>query len=147
MKATDLMVGDYVKYLGNIYIVEEISIKGWVHLIYPKTKSRLNLPSDYIIDLLEPILFTPEILKLNGFNEVSSGIYVYDIKYKLNIGVLFLPNAKEGESKIVMNINCSSLHENGSNILHTCDINYVHELQHAFRLCNLNDLANNFKLE
>jgi len=26
-------------------------------------------------------------------------------------------------------------------------VNYVHQLQHALRLCGLNELANNFKLE
>lgn len=27
-----------------------------------------------------------------------------------------------------------------------CDINYVHEYQHALRLCGLNDLADNFRV-
>lgn len=59
MKPTELKIGDYVKYQGHIYIVEEISAKGWVHLIYPETKIRVNMASDYIIDLLEPISLSP----------------------------------------------------------------------------------------
>ena len=69
MKATDLMIGDYVKYQEHIYIVEEISAQGWVHLIHPETKTRLNLTSDYIIDLLEPVPLTKEILEKNGFTQ------------------------------------------------------------------------------
>lgn len=74
---------------------------------------------------LEPIKLTEEMLKVNGFEK--TGDYV-------------------------------SIHENGarfetygnhvfsyrSNVI--CDIFYVHELQHALRLCGLNDLADNFKL-
>lgn len=59
MKPTELRIGDYVKYQGHIYIIEEISAKGWVHLIYPETKTRVNMASDYIIDLLEPISLSP----------------------------------------------------------------------------------------
>ncbi len=32
------------------------------------------------------------------------------------------------------------------NIFHLCACNYVHTLQHALRLCGLNELADNFKL-
>lgn len=147
MEVTELMIGDYVKFKEDIYIFEEISAQGWVHLIYPDTGIRVNIISDYIMHLLEPVPLTPEILKLNGFNEILTGLYSYDIKYKLNIGVLFLPNTKEGESKIVVNINCPSSHEDGSNILHTCDINHVHEFQHALKLLGLNNLADTFKVK
>ena len=146
MKATDLMIGDYVKYLGHNYIIEEISAKGWVHLIYPDTGIRVNIISDYIMHLLEPVPLTPEILKLNGFTERATGLYTY-VKHELNIGVFFLPNAKEGDSKIVVNINSLCSHEDGSNLLHSCDINHVHEFQHALRQHELNDLADNLKLE
>lgn len=66
MKPTELRIGDHVKYQGHIYIVEEISAKGWVHLIHPETKARVNMTSDYIIDLLEPIQLTPDVEK-KGF--------------------------------------------------------------------------------
>ena len=67
MEATDLMIGDYVEYQGHNYNIEEISAKGWVHLIHPETKTRLNLTSDYIIDLLEPIPLTKEIFEKMDF--------------------------------------------------------------------------------
>jgi hypothetical protein len=147
MKAIDLMIGDYVKYQEHIYIIEEISAKGWVHLIHPKTKIRVNLTSDYIIDLLEPVQLTPEILKLNGFNECSTEVYTYRIEHETDISVYFSLNAKEGESKIVVSINSLSLRKDGSNLLHTCDINYIHEFQHALKLLRLNNLADIFKVK
>jgi hypothetical protein len=69
MKYSELMTGDYVKYQGHIYIIEEISAKGWVHLINPETKTRVNTTSDYIIGLLVPVSLTPEILEANGFEQ------------------------------------------------------------------------------
>lgn len=147
MKATELMIGDYIKFKGDIYIFEEISAQGWVHLIYPDTGIRVNIISDYIMHLLEPVPLTPEILKLNGFNECSTEVYTYRIEHETDISVYFSPNAKEGESKIVVSINSLSLRKNGSNLLHTCDINYVHEFQHALKLFKLNNLADTFKIK
>ena len=86
MKVTELMIGDYVKYQGHNYIIEEISTKGWVHLIHPETKTRINMTSDYIIDLLEPILLTKEILEKNGFTQCVTAPYGY---YKAPIYDMF----------------------------------------------------------
>ena len=55
MKVTDLKIGDHVLFQGHTCIVEEISLKGWVHLLYADTKTRVNLTSDYVIDELQPI--------------------------------------------------------------------------------------------
>lgn len=136
MKPTDLQTGDFIKYLGNVYIVEEISAKGWVHLIYPKTKARLNMASDYIMDLLEPIPLTLEILERNKF-ELRDGFLYHRIDdkphhydFKLKNGGVF---TSEGYT-----LECGIYH---------LTIRYVHELQNALRLCGLNELADDFKLE
>ena len=147
MVPNELTIGDYVKFQGEIYIVEEISAQGWIHLIYPISGLRLNIVSDYVMHLLEPVPITPKMLELNDFHKHAIGLYSYEVKYKLSIGVLFLPNANENESKIVVNISCLSSDKDGRNSLHSCDINYVHELQHSLKLCKLNDLANNLKVE
>ena len=134
MKCSELQIGDYVKYQGHIYIVEEISAKGWVHLIHPETKVRVNMASDYIIDLLEPIPLTPEMLKASGFEhsaddedrytfEDSTIIFKHDTEYMFSASV----NGSKG-------------------MLFLC-ANYVYELQRALRLCGLNELADNFRLE
>lgn len=142
MKVTELMIGDYVKYQGHIYIVEEISAKGWVHLIHPETKARLNLASDYIIDLLEPIPLTPEFFERIGF--------------KVDLYAIF--NLQDGkwleyyfhEHRFSMYCEVIDEWQNHSrvrDILHRSYPFYANELQHCLRQCGLNDLADNFKLE
>ena len=143
MKATDLMIGDYVKYLGNIYIVEEISTKGWVHLIHPKTKTRINMTSDYIIDLLEPILLTKEILEKNGFTQCVTAPCGY---YKAPIYDMFdiLFHVSEDAYEDTWHVEMFTDHNDNNFILF--NLCYVHEFQHTLRLHELNELANNLKL-
>ena len=147
MKPTGLMIGDYVKYQGHIYIVEEISVKGWVHLIHLDTGTRVNLASDYIIDLLEPIHLTPEFFERNNFNEFL-GLGVFFSKYIKNkegsimIDILFCK-----DSHIVVDIEKQSFIEGTRNSLHSCDIESLHEFQHALRQCGLDEWADNFNME
>ena len=147
MKPTGLMIGDYVKYQGHIYIVEEISVKGWVHLIHPDTGTRVNLTSDYIIDLLEPIHLTPEFFERNNFNEfLGLGVffsqYVKDKECSIMIDILFCK-----DSHIVVDIEKQSFTEGTRNSLHSCDIESLHEFQHALRQCGLDEWADNFNME
>lgn len=144
MKITELMIGDYVKYQGHTYIVEEISAKGWVHLIHPESKVRLNLTNDYIIHLLEPIPLTQFILETNGWivkkNHVQKG----------NFGdsplMLWHLTGNKILRHFVHEMEISDLSsDEGYRLRFRCD--YVHELQHALRLCGLNELADNFKME
>jgi hypothetical protein len=128
MKTTELMIGDYVKYQGHIYIVEEISAKGWVHLIYPDIGIRVNITSDYIINLLEPIPLTAEILKRNGF------YYDEDRKAYL-MGTIFQVKSEKHDLFSFEICGCPY------------PLNTVNQLQHALRLCGLSDLANNLKTE
>lgn len=105
MKPTELRIGDYVKYQGHIYIIEEISAKGWVHLIYPKTKIRVNMTSDYIIDLLEPIPFTPKIPEKGKVEKPNGGIVLEDFNegdgfYKVNLAYLNKEQVEEIESLV-----------------------------------------------
>ena len=129
MKPTELQIGDYVRCQGHIYIVEEISAKGWVHLIQPETKVRVNMASDYIIELLEPIPLTPEILKRNGFRYFEDANAYILMTDDLNC--------------VVLTLNGITVIFHWNNIPITC----VHQLQRILRLCGLNELADNFKME
>lgn len=129
------MIGDHVKYQGFTYIIEAISVKGWVHLLYPISKVRLGLTSDYIIDLLEPVPLTPDILAHNGF-ELRDGFFHHMVDdkphhydFKLKVGGVFTYDGYTLECGIYL-----------------LTIRYVHELQSALRLCKLNELADNFKV-
>jgi hypothetical protein len=128
MKYSELMIGDYVKYQGHIYIVEEISAKGWVHLIYPDIGIRVNITSDYIMHLLEPVPLTKEILKRNGF------YYDEDRKAYL-MGTIFQVKSEKHDLFSFEICGCPY------------PLNTVNQLQHALRLCGLSDLANKLKME
>lgn len=118
MKATDLMIGDWVYSSFSDKPVKVKSINftdgyGWVNTtLVPGTKSDMSL---------SPIPLTPEILEKNGWwQDEIDGTYhntisVYGRKAPFSIldGVV---------------------------------INYVHQLQHALRLCGLDDLADSFKI-
>lgn len=146
MKYSDLQIGDYVKYQGHIYIIEEISAKGWVHLIYTGTKARVNMTSDYIIDLLEPIPFTEVMAKKIGFtlheeeNMPKCWRYIEDdgiISVEFEPETLTLKVWNGGANSPIKEIN----YYTEDNAI------YFHELQHSLRQCGLSELANNLQLD
>lgn len=132
MKCQELQIGDYIKYQGQIYIIEEISAKGWVHLIHPDTRVRVNMTSDYIIDLLEPIPLTPEILKLNGFEQKTDGWLRCEDKANEFQNYIFIQYRHQGDIR-----ECEINYVNIVKANYLYVINYVHELQHLLRLCGV----------
>lgn len=76
----------------------------------------------------QPISLTPEILEKNGWKHHA--IFM-DLEVADNIN--FSWTDMYGESLF-------------QNSHHMCDCKYVHTLQHALRLCKLNELADNFKV-
>lgn len=134
MRADELQIGDFIMYNPNVFIEDEYEPS---HKCYP---SQIKNGED--IDLAcegcyEPIQLTEEILKKNGFEEDKYKIYT-------------IPDAMYDQIKIDI------LDQSSISIGNTFDeygllnsftyIAYVHELQHALRLCGLNELANNFKV-
>lgn len=88
------------------------------------------IPSAYV----EPIPLTAEILEKNGFENETSDFWKlrvddkpYHYSFRLNKGGVF-----GGDG---YNMNCN---------IYTITIKFIHELQHALRLCGLTDLADNF---
>ena len=119
------MVGDYIMLYEDIYIIEEISSKGWAHIIYnDESKCRVPLSTDYILGELTPVPLTAEILKQNfpsttnwyfiGTDKFCFRIDKYKDKWDLYFG-------RDGK---------------GTNL--QIKISYVHELQHALRLYGIN---------
>ena len=115
MKATDLMIGDWV------------SIKPLSAYIYTRRKIKIqDFANLHKMDFV-PILLTPEILEKNGFKYNDLPYAQEWEQYGLSI---------YGENPKM--INC------GLNI--AMNVTYVHQLQHALRLCGLDELADNFKI-
>ena len=120
---------------------EEIMVGDWLMYKSDSQENAFPVKVDYNMfcnelhkweDRFEPIQLTKEILEKNGFTDCESdfemGVYHYYI----------------GEKNFIAD---SSLHIGTEN--HTCywlnykktfaifDIRYVHELQHAFRICKI----------
>lgn len=124
MKPEELMIGDYVMFNKDVYKIEEISKKGWAHIIYNDgSECRVALSSDYILDDITPIPLTPEILEKNGFELQRD-------KSELGILDTYWLGSKLGAFRI-HRLN------NGDYQFGLAKIMNVHELQHALRLCGI----------
>ncbi len=131
MKANELMLGDWVYGLypnGSIYNRPfRISAVD----TYPSNKSpRIVTAGGYGFqeERLAPIPLTPEILEKNGWKHKYYGIYRQTIGETITIDIF-----PEG---------CSVEDERGSQCYyrlryHLPALKYVHELQHALRLCGI----------
>ena len=135
MKATDLMIGDWV-------------------CLKDDTKSELPLKVDGVLTddislegegflggvdgLIRPIPLTQKKKKKNGFCFVKSsdrdtvwnGWWIYE---NLELGTCCLD--RNANWPCCINIDDMNI-----------DCEYVHQLQHALRLCEIGDLADNFKI-
>lgn len=132
MNATDLMIGDWVKYESQHKMVSEIYNAG----IYVRGLMG-NENKGYQFEHLEPIMLTSEILGKNGFELVAVGDNG-PATPKANIN-----RYEKWECKTMFQTfylyydRCSkyySLNAFGNHISH---IMYVHELQHSLRLCGI----------
>ena len=120
MKANDICIGDWVKFPHGIdKIVDLPYIVGRGNCASFAASATL-FPIE--LDKLEPIPLTPEILEKNG--------WFYNYKFDLHI-----PN----EDGIVLQSDYSDKHAYwwyvGDSVIAPMD--YVHELQHALRLCGI----------
>lgn len=126
MKATDLMIGDWVLFNGNSKKVTSLLVTDLgVDQIYVFGKScQVATISEYI----EPIPLTEEILEQNGFvrhdkhkYSVTGSNYKY-LKVRCYADTYFeIGNAVDEEGELQA----------------FADIQYVHELQHALKLCGI----------
>ena len=124
MKAEELIVGDYVKYTTPPYIkVASITKKKIGYHIKP------NEPRMHYVRLCEvtPIPLTDEILEKNGFVLKEGGMGMYGVTIASHYIREDLPFEVfcDGEPFAVW-------------FKDPVNIKYVHQLQHAMRLCNIN---------
>lgn len=128
MKVNELMIGDWVMNPndGKCYKI---------HTVTACEQTRLSNPyslTDLEFHLGEPIPLTAEILEKNGFvfrgdNDTMYGEYYLHNQSTFAIKMFngYLVGMCMGED---------------------LEFDYVHELQHALRLCGLNELADTFKI-
>lgn len=116
---------------------------------YVETYIKLeDIYSNILQNGVEPIEISKSFLMKNGFvlkkllvtfDEVKFDKFVY-----LNDGFtikLYISEKNDG-----LNVARLVIHKNNAGNMIDVKLNYVHELQQAFRMCNLQYLADNFKI-
>ena len=124
MKTSELQLGDYVSCLGSHMIVVSLSFNGDepIGTILPLTNSPLTNIFTFKEKDVYPIILDESMLMQNNFNpEIVSW---------------WRPEGEDFFKIAIMNENTSLC----------AKVKYVHELQHALRLCGLSELANNLKI-
>lgn len=135
MKTSELQLGDIVSCLGDPVSVVSLSLKDDepIGIMSPLKKIFTFREKD-----VYPVKLTTDILINNGFTQdtIGSGLILHiDNSENLYVLVNYRYN---GECRNV------EISNNMYNI--SCPIKYVHELQHALRLCGLSELADNLKI-
>jgi hypothetical protein len=121
MKATDLMISDYISYKGQIIKIVSITKKKVGYHI-KDNECRMHYAR---LCECNPIPLTPEILEKNGWKSMKNGS-----------GDFILAKPMVGNSAtITKTINGYEMSHGAFNGL---GIHYIHELQHAFSLVGIN---------
>lgn len=135
LKCGSLMIGDWVKLSkGNWSKIVQVGL----------TDIEMIAESVY---LAEPIPLTPEILEKIGFikdeNEGANGTTYHTLiptGYDANSYTIQITLYKEpicGVSVLLKIWGWVPPYNAGTNDIHLCSVNYVHELQHALKLCGI----------
>ena len=145
MKATDLMIGDWVKIKGHLdydkvqEIAKDENMQWYISFACSATLFRAYE--------FEPIPLTPEILEKNGWNldtvlqcYTSTPLWLYG-EGIINLLLQFPAKQSAGSLEIFDNQKIRSLFD-----FTWKDRLYIHELQHTLRLCGLDKLADDFKV-
>ena len=133
MKATDLMIGDWVMYGYFHYETGEP-----IERVFQITQIEAELGDYYVWsedgrmchpELLNPIPLTPEILEKNGWNNTAPGFWQISIE---NMGLLW-----QDCNKMFQIIDHTPYEAIDFRMSARLLISAVHELQHALRLCGI----------
>ena len=141
MKATELMIGDWVCLKDDTKCEFPLKVDGVL-------TDDISLEGEGFLGgvdgLIRPIPITPEILEKNGFERsvvIPSNFY----RNIDNERLIFSPHSS-----------CYGLgyvhwdESNDADIMHRLEVQqpimYIHQMQHALRLFGLDELADNFKI-
>lgn len=141
MKPEELSIGDWVNVLnyhwdGRPYTGQVNGIAKKHGTYYLQFGSALSAE----IDRCEPIPITKEILEKNGFEVKEEGEsyieYVSGDEHSI-ITFVFFDEYVHGVDTV---LDCELGFVGGLNRIHHCHVRYVHQLQHAFRLCGISKI-------
>lgn len=133
IKVTELMINDWVSINDSNYLVKDIKKKGVIKL-YENTQwgeNEIEFNTDYLEEFIQPIPLTPEILEKNfGKSYPRGGFRNYRMEKDETIAFVIEDRRVSAapDNRVVF------CRVPGTYI---CDVNYVHELQHALKLCGI----------
>ena len=131
MKCTDLMIGDWV-YCEGQPTPENVTIQTIAEDGVWFNGPHYEGAASY--DRIFPIPITPEILEKNGFEK--QGFPGWKISTKDYI-ILWRNDYQDVLDIRSFNLRICSFHESHIMDIRRARFNYVHELQHALRLCGI----------
>lgn len=121
MKIEELSVGDWVSVSSNgfsrITAVYLTPMGEMVELLKGEKYSR------NFTEFIEPIPLTPEILEKNGFVEICGDFVVTRNGFYINV--------EAQENRFGLEVSADG------HIITACDVEFVHQLQHALRLAGV----------
>lgn len=140
LRAKDLMVGDRVLLFGDKPV--KVDCIGNVE-VYLSDENGIDWRVTY--EHIKPIPLTTEILEKNGFKKAESDFlsqtWAWAEKsekiYGRWVQITFYNKPINGVSYLTKIETCSQKGD-GVDHIHSCDIESIHELQHALRLCGIN---------
>lgn len=135
MKANELMVGDYVNYRGQIIKVTSLYDKGGSNEVGWSDKESVWVNGRCI----EPIPLTPEILEKNGFNILRDAYGMSDPfwSYSNRSVLVDITIIRTNNVKVIDWFNVKISTRKDIKQISFCGVKYVHQLQHALRLCGI----------
>lgn len=158
MTTKELMVGDWVFaerhegiYGGPVWkqpgIVRKLIEYDEINVLFPDEcgDSEYDESLTFLPKEIEGIPLTPEILQKNGFKKQSPGEYSTAPRWFWGkegkrdgalIVISFYDPPVNGVT-VLTKINTECSKDGGVNNLHSCDIEYVHQLQQAIRICGI----------
>ena len=140
MRASELMVYDLIKItkgnlIGRVYDINQSrDFVGYCNI----DAEEIYLDASYM-KYVEPIPLTEEILKANGFEYEKRPENCMVFEKETDDIDIIIAHYQDTPNKFFTNIEANETEIRK-------DILTVHELQHALRICGLNELANNFKV-
>lgn len=131
IKAEELMLGDWLKYGTFDKIVKVTALYG--------SMVNTNVVTPLFPDDLEPIPITPEILEKNGFDTMGKCYSLLELDEQTWLEYYWHEHRLRRKWHGVDERNN---HAEVNEVSFECQCHYVHELQHALKLCGINKNIN-----
>ncbi len=138
LKATDLMVGDYVicYHPSRPQSFERVSV-GLLHTLDQQEHGHIKEDSP-LFRIVQPIPLTPEILEKNGFETKKIMPFEQEFEHRVGVdGRVELDN----RSEYIRSNNTWSMYIRGDRgFTSYIELSFLHELQHQLKHCKINKM-------